>query len=173
MESPAGSDSYSRDPWLLHDLSSPIFMRFFDTASTWIEAEAVCRKHFGHLVRGKYLSTVFESHSNCLIWIFQQFCPIKRLSGSTVCKTASFSFPKLDKLTIFGFFQWFSYTVVCKQKRIFFLDFVILRISWKYRIPPRLLVKVFAQKIHSLAKVTVTYKSFRLEEGSIQRALYY
>ena len=43
---------YSSDPWLLHDLSSPIFMRFFDVPSTWIEAEAVCRKHFGHLVRG-------------------------------------------------------------------------------------------------------------------------
>ena len=49
------------------------------------------------------------------------------------------------------------------------MDFVILRISWKYRIPPRLLVKVFAQKIQSLAKVTVTYKSFRLEEGSKRR----
>ena len=33
----------------------------------------------------------------------------------------------------------------------------------------RLLVKVFAQKIQSLAKVTVTYKSFRLEEGSKRR----
>ena len=42
---------YSSEPWLLHDLSSPIFMRFFNVASTWIEAEAVCRKHFGHLVR--------------------------------------------------------------------------------------------------------------------------
>ena len=95
---------------------------------------------------------------------------MSHLNFSTlVFSTGRFSFPKLDKLTIFGFFQWFSYTVVCKQKRILFLDFVILRISWKYRIPPRLLVKVFAQKIHSLAKVTVTYKSFRLEEGSKRR----
>jgi len=45
------SRHYSKEPWLLHDLSSPIFMRFFDMPSTWIEAESICRKHFGHLVR--------------------------------------------------------------------------------------------------------------------------
>lgn len=46
-------ESYSTEPWLLHDLTSPIFMRYFDHTSTWTEAEAICRKHFGHLVRGK------------------------------------------------------------------------------------------------------------------------
>ena len=49
----SGTGQYSTEPWLLHDLSSPIFMRFFDIPSTWIEAESICRKHFGHLVRGK------------------------------------------------------------------------------------------------------------------------
>jgi len=47
----SGTGQYSTEPWLLHDLSSPIFMRFFDIPSTWIEAESICRKHFGHLVR--------------------------------------------------------------------------------------------------------------------------
>ena len=60
---------FSQDPWLLHDLSSPIFMRFFDTPSTWIQAEAVCRKHFGHLVRGNTYCTCHILVSN--YWFFQ------------------------------------------------------------------------------------------------------
>lgn len=46
-----GTFSYSRDSWVLHDLSSPIFLRYFDIPLTWVEAEEVCRRNFGHLVR--------------------------------------------------------------------------------------------------------------------------
>ena len=53
--------AYSTEPWLLHDLTSPIFLRYFDTPVTWTEAEAICRKHFGHLVRGKmWFKNIFE-----------------------------------------------------------------------------------------------------------------
>ena len=45
--------AYSVEPWSLHDLTSPIFLRYFDRPTTWVDAEATCRKHFGHLVRGK------------------------------------------------------------------------------------------------------------------------
>ena len=34
-------------------------MRYFEKPATWTEAEAICRKHFGHLVRGK-IESLFD-----------------------------------------------------------------------------------------------------------------
>ena len=45
--------AFSTEPWILHDVSSPIFLRLFGEPATWLEAEQICQAHFGHLVRGQ------------------------------------------------------------------------------------------------------------------------
>ncbi len=40
-------------PRLLHDVTSPVFLRHFGRRLTWLQAEEECQRHYGHLVRGK------------------------------------------------------------------------------------------------------------------------
>ncbi|TRY67157.1 hypothetical protein TCAL_15798, partial [Tigriopus californicus] len=79
----------SKDPWILPDVTSPVFLRFFDQKLIWIEAEKVCQNHLGHLVADgngneaflrDFLSALDISNE---IWIgpYQDF-PIARSQGS-------------------------------------------------------------------------------------------
>ncbi len=54
LQTSSSSSSFSRDPWLLHDVSSPVFLRHFARRLTWLQAEQECQRHYGHLVRGRW-----------------------------------------------------------------------------------------------------------------------
>ncbi|TRY67404.1 hypothetical protein TCAL_16940 [Tigriopus californicus] len=90
---------FSEDPWILHDTSSPVFLRLFDETLSWVEAEEVCQRHFGHLVRDgngneafvhDFLSSLDISNE---IWIgLYQNSPFERFQWSDDL-TSSFSAP--------------------------------------------------------------------------------
>lgn len=90
---------FSEEPWILHDTSSPVFLRLFDETLSWVEAEEVCQRHFGHLVRDgngneafvhDFLSSLDISNE---IWIgLYQNSPFERFQWSDDL-TSSFAAP--------------------------------------------------------------------------------
>ncbi len=67
-------------PRLLHDVTSPVFLRHFGRRLTWLQAEEECQRHYGHLVRGK-------SKRRLLLASTREINA--RLSHTTVSKKAS------------------------------------------------------------------------------------
>ena len=61
-----------------------MFLRYFSSPLTWIQAEEVCRAHFGHLVRGNF--------KNILRKIFSNKNYLEKLMGNCLKRYAIFKY---------------------------------------------------------------------------------